>query len=357
MKGKLLKLEALRGFSALYVVLHHFAIFQKGKYLIFGFDLMSLFSFGGEAVLVFFVLSGFVIQYSYENSKDKSFKLFFMKRFLRIYIPLVCVMLLNTLMLAYQGTLMSSFKFGDFIGNLFMLQDTIVLKDNVICGPYLANSPLWSLSYEWWFYMVFFVVINKLKEKASAFIYIVSIIAAVSYIFYPFFINRIFLYIIIWWIGVEFARVYKAKGVIRFKDLLLPFSILLLDTIILRVALTLNHKNVTDIFAYPIVEYENLSSACLLVVFAMIWYKFRWFLFDYTVGLFKPLANVSFGIYISHWFLVSTATYLDFISNDLIRFFCYLLVCIVFSYLIERVVYVRLNKVIMGKIFDRGTNR
>ena len=59
-KSRLWKLEGVRGFAALYVLIHHLShplIGQSG--------LKALpFRFGQEAVIVFFLISGFVIEYS-----------------------------------------------------------------------------------------------------------------------------------------------------------------------------------------------------------------------------------------------------------------------------------------------------
>lgn len=88
-KKRLEKLEAIRGFAAIYVVFYH--LFASGI-VIFGVNLSFLFRFGQEAVILFFLLSGFVIYHSFIKSKDHSnFKVFFWKRFLRIYIPLIIV--------------------------------------------------------------------------------------------------------------------------------------------------------------------------------------------------------------------------------------------------------------------------
>jgi peptidoglycan/LPS O-acetylase OafA/YrhL len=53
------RLDYLRGFVALYVVLYHLRDNELFKGLSFGF----LFQFGQEAVIIFFLLSGFVIKY------------------------------------------------------------------------------------------------------------------------------------------------------------------------------------------------------------------------------------------------------------------------------------------------------
>jgi peptidoglycan/LPS O-acetylase OafA/YrhL len=97
--NKLDKLEAVRGFAALYVVLHH--MFDSGIYF-FGINFSFLFRFGQEAVILFFILSGFVISYSFEKSINKSFSLFFTKRFMRIYLPLIIVCITHYLLQVYD---------------------------------------------------------------------------------------------------------------------------------------------------------------------------------------------------------------------------------------------------------------
>lgn len=63
-KNRLEKLEAVRGFAALYVVFFHLL---PQKILLFGLNIGILFRFGPEAVIVFFVLSGFVIKYTWKD--------------------------------------------------------------------------------------------------------------------------------------------------------------------------------------------------------------------------------------------------------------------------------------------------
>ena len=85
---KVYKLEALRGFSLLYVVLHHSL---PHKIIVAGINIGNLFRFGQEAVILFFLLSGFVINYAFQTGKNKTFRTYFLKRFSRIYIPLLII--------------------------------------------------------------------------------------------------------------------------------------------------------------------------------------------------------------------------------------------------------------------------
>jgi peptidoglycan/LPS O-acetylase OafA/YrhL len=78
---KLNILEAVRGGAALYVFLGHFIV---GSFIAKTNFLSFFFRFGQEAVILFFLMSGFVIELSGLRKKT-SFHDFFYKRFLRIY--------------------------------------------------------------------------------------------------------------------------------------------------------------------------------------------------------------------------------------------------------------------------------
>lgn len=128
-KNRLEKLEALRGFAALYVVLFHVL---PQEILLYGVNVGLLFRFGPEAVIVFFVLSGFVIKYTFERSADKSFKYYFIRRFIRLYIPLFFIYVLGYLLKCYNAGELASPEWGTLLGNLFMLKDVISQKTNVL---------------------------------------------------------------------------------------------------------------------------------------------------------------------------------------------------------------------------------
>ena len=345
-KKKLTMLDSLRGLASIYVVFNH--IFSTSL-IIGGLDFSIFFRFGLEAVIIFFLLSGFVIQYSYEQSKDKSFKPFFLKRFMRIYIPLICVYFANYFILLIQKTPVNlSWKL--ILGNAFMLQDLpYPVKQNVICPPLFNNIPLWSLSYEWWFYMLFFFIKNKLKNKASNFVYLLAILSTVTYLFYPFIINRLFMYLAIWWVGADLARLY-IMGTLNFYTLKKQFFTLatctgLLLYNFLHYGNGINSLRRGGIGLSPFLELRNFAFATIAVYIAVLWKKKHWFGFSKTIGLFLPLAPISFGIYITHWFLIVEAHYFDsFIPNTFIRYIMYFLVCFLFSYLVERVIYIYLSK-------------
>ncbi len=350
-RKKLMKLEALRGFAALYVLCHH----TFPKYTVIAGHPIAFFRFPQEALMIFFILSGFVIQYAYINASDKSFTSFFLKRLLRIHIPLVCVFAANYIIFVVTNDpTISTFSWSSLIGNLLMLQQVNEMwMHPVLFHPFLENLPLWSLSFEWWFYMIFFFAFTMLGNKASRFVYATGIIAALIYLIYPFFLNRELMYLVIWWSGAEIAKLYAAKKDINIKNLLSP--LLSLSTIfIILVCHALLYKNQNpaqelEFVRTPLVELRHFGFSVIAIVIAVYWRKLKWFGFKYTFGLFEPLASISFTLYISHWFLVSHATYLDaFISNIYLKSLAYFIPCCLFCYLVERIIYPPVSKRILS---------
>lgn len=348
---KLAKLEALRGGAAFYVMLGHTF---SDRLFIGGRNLSFLLDFGQEAVILFFILSGFVIQYSFERANDKSFTLFFAKRFLRIYIPLIIVFIVNYFLVCFQQRSIFYPDWMQLTGNILMLQDAGSLKPNVICGPFLGNSPLWSLSYEWWFYMLFFFIVSRNRKQASLIVYSIGLIAATTYFFYPNFINRILMYMIIWWIGADIAILYLNGRSISLRTLRGPLLALLATTLILILNAVFNKEKLAQQLGYstigvsPYLELRHFAFSFISILCAILWRNMKWIFFDKTIGIFGAFAKISFGVYISHWFLVAQASYLDgVVENGYLRYALYFAVCFLFSFVVERKIYPYLNNLIL----------
>jgi peptidoglycan/LPS O-acetylase OafA/YrhL len=343
--NKLDKLEAIRGFAAVYVIMTH--TFHQTP-VTQGIDFSFFLKFGQEAVILFFILSGFVIEYSFSKSEDKSFKTYFLKRFFRIFIPLFFVWAINYFIF-YFGNYKINISWHNVFGNLFMLQD-LSTKPNNIVTPFLGNLPLWSLSYEWWFYMMYFPIVKISKDSSSNFVYIVGIISAISYLFYPNFINRELYYLVIWWSGVVLARCYAENSEIKFLDLKKILFVLIIIIIILLLNVVLNYHGETSAYS-PVIEVRHFVFSLILLLCAYKWYKWNWVGFDIIFGIFRKIAPISYCLYISHYFLISNANYLDnVISNSNVKLSIYILNCVIVSYLIERMIYPKVNKYLMKKL-------
>ena len=139
------KLEFIRGIAALVVFFSHGAMNFYQLKLNKLYSLM--FNWGAESVMVFFILSGIVIELSQQNN-PKSAKAFMVNRLKRLY-PLFIVGLL----LAYS---ISGWQMWPALGNLFFLGS---LQGYIVPVPQL-NPVLWSLTFEFFFYCMYAVYIS-----------------------------------------------------------------------------------------------------------------------------------------------------------------------------------------------------
>lgn len=117
---------------------------------------------GIAPVVVFFVLSGFLVGGKVlERLLNGTFdaNAYAIDRISRIYVPLLPALLFTVVVCLVCG---SQISIGEFFGNLFGLQ-------GICCSPFAGNAPLWSLAYEFWFYLLagyiglFFGSANRVK--------------------------------------------------------------------------------------------------------------------------------------------------------------------------------------------------
>lgn len=188
------QLNTLRALAAIYVVLHHLFRHVDGIGLIF--------SFGQEAVIIFFLLSGRVISISEKKSR-KNASCFYLARLKRIYPPLILTLVITLIM--YQLNLIkATCSISSLLGTLFAMQDLSSLKPGVITDPFLGNAPLWSLSYEIYFYFSYPLIraaSEKYKNIAAHLVPSISCVGISTYLLIPNHFSLVNAYMIIWWIG------------------------------------------------------------------------------------------------------------------------------------------------------------
>ncbi|MEO8886234.1 MAG: acyltransferase [Mucilaginibacter sp.] len=308
---KFKKLEALRGFAALYIVVNH----------VFTFDIVKNsapaivrlpFRFGQEAVTMFFLLSGFVIYLSVSRSTTIDFPKYFLKRFVRIY-PILIITFIISIVVAFINQHHFVMEDGrTFIGNLFMLQD-LDGRPGYFTLPFLENWPLWSLSYEWSFYLlfypiyVFFIKENTIKISST---YVVLGISMCGWLLYMVFPNHLFLvvaYFSLWWAGVACAQVYLKYKTFTFETLKPVFWSLGVMTIITSVPFIwrLLYGGYLHPIEYPIITFRNYFMSIILILAGLTWWQTKLKGFDALLGWFEKIAPISYGLYVSHYVLLS----------------------------------------------------
>ncbi|MFF2657485.1 acyltransferase family protein [Kitasatospora sp. NPDC058032] len=138
-------LDALRGIAALAVAAHHFEIL---RIVPFGGEIAGHFDLGFYGVIVFFIVSGYIIPASLERRGDV--RAFWIGRIFRIYPALIVAMLLSEFILppAYQVLTFDSYHHDKLwlVGNGLMLTDML--------GVWNGFGVSWTLTYEMLFYFL-----------------------------------------------------------------------------------------------------------------------------------------------------------------------------------------------------------
>lgn len=287
------KLDSIRGSAAFYIFLTHFVlILDLPK------PIKIFFDFGQEAVVVFFLLSGFVISLSVYQKPQLTFQSYFSRRCHRIYFPLFFCFAISILISYFNGALTKRFSWMELAGNLLMLQDFSEVKPGVWFKPFLDNLPLWSLGYEWWFYILFYPVyrfLPKLPHKIY-FILTVCIISYLTYLIIPNHASLVLAYFIIWWSGVEAAAVFTQHGRFTYKNMRhIIFSLLLMSAVTAIPVFGAEHIRFGY---YPFLMFRHFGDACIFILLGIFWYQKGLVNFDKIFGVFAKIAPVSYSLYI-----------------------------------------------------------
>jgi len=308
-------LDILRGLAAFYVLVGHakwllWEGYTEGyknhpelysfidKIQVFGF---ASFAFGHQAVMLFFVLSGFVIHYSSYNQSLKSGEFSILtylgKRIKRIYPPFLFAILLTFVLdmvgmnLGYNiyfGTtnfwlmnknIISDLSVETLLGNLGMLQ-------TLVTPVWGTNGPLWSLMYEWWFYILYIPVffINKKQPVITALIigliFIASLYIPVEIYKWVTVIN----YFFAWYLGVIVADIYmgRIQGVKTIGGLALFIGFVLVGGTYIMGAKYMNDYFIAIVFVGVI--YMSLKYYMKLKAFSIL----------------QPLSDFSYTLYVIH---------------------------------------------------------
>lgn len=346
MSRKLWQLDALRGAAATYVVIYHAHFFMNTR-------LAPLFCLGPESVILFFLLSGFVISYSSDQRllQPGGLKSYLMHRFRRIYPLFAAALLLTYVAGSIRIGHWAAVEVPTLLGNFCMLQDIQWMKRGCWFSTYEGNEALWSLSYEWWFYLFFAVVVLNVPNKRHRMVALAaSLLAALTYPFAPTQIGLFVGYFYLWWSGVELARQLRREGCITWRGQAgnLVGLILLALAWSLPVVSEVRAGHHLRIGFEPFIEFRHAAAAVVFLVLGITWYRLKFVGFAKTLGWFVYVAPISYALYIFHVPLVQLASTLSPAAAAAI----YLLVLIPLCYVGEVVVQPQINL-----LFDRLVRR
>lgn len=171
----------------------------------FHWEIGRLIAMGSYAVLMFFVLSGFLIAHSIQQNvshqKNYSFSTYLRDRFFRIYPPflatLVLVFVLDIIAFQTNGDFYSLKQyFINFFINAFQLQEfppATFLNEHYMIELFRfrimgTDVPLWTISIEWWLYVFYgFLVFNIIRNpKPKVWQWLLLFALALSPLYYMF---------------------------------------------------------------------------------------------------------------------------------------------------------------------------
>jgi peptidoglycan/LPS O-acetylase OafA/YrhL len=186
-------LDALRGLTALYVVLHHaqwllwwpdVSAVHHGVLPHIQAALAQTLRFGHQAVLVFFLISGFCIHYGQAKAAAHrppgqavrwlplDLGSYAWRRLRRLYPPLLAALVLTTVLDVIGARIDPSYYLGatqystinaSLIGVGDRAWTTVLgnigLQSGLAVPMFGTDTPLWSLSYEFWYYALYPVLL------------------------------------------------------------------------------------------------------------------------------------------------------------------------------------------------------
>ncbi|MGX5560987.1 acyltransferase family protein [Bacillus thuringiensis] len=173
MSNRIKELDSIRGLAALTVVFGHFCLMLPSLPNSIKFSPLRFLWAGGEAVIVFYVLSGFVLSMALYHSKTNYWG-YLIKRFVRIYIPyyfwIIVTFVLFILFSSYEVVGLRDWFYDRWQGSITKLDilNHFVLLNNFFTENY--NPVIWSLAQEMRISIVFpllFLLFYKLNWKKT----------------------------------------------------------------------------------------------------------------------------------------------------------------------------------------------
>jgi len=314
-------LDAIRGLAAFYVLFYHarellFEGFHQGAQpelmalpsRIFTYATIS-FTFSHQAVVLFFVLSGFVVHLRFARDMQKTpltaklnVRQFYFRRIRRLVPALVLAMILTVLIdragmaqgyTIYQATT----PYPDINQNAYTEHDFFAGVQHLLFGGGLqawgTNTPLWSVRLEIWIYALYPLLWLLTKRSSQTALFVVSGVYIVGLLLLPagWVVRNVMLALPLWWMGALLAEIYNRRAPFSLKRVRgLVLLLLVLPLITLSPLAAQLGEPILDIFwalafmggiAVLLDQQDRIAS----------WKIWAWL---------KPLGDFSYTLYVIH---------------------------------------------------------
>ena len=326
--GRNLWLDLIRGCSALLVCLGHLrnAILVDYSELVHPNIAIKAFyivtSLGHQAVMVFFVLSGYFVGGAVLRSGAKfSWGTYLTLRLIRLWVVLVpCLFItcaVGMIVEHYVPSILAganieswhsgpklgeySADFSTFLANIFFMQ-------TIISPVFGLNSPLWSLANEFWYYMLFPLLLAFIGLlKPSSYLYRIATLIILMLISWclP---KDMFYGFLIWMLGVGvYVSQSKIKSLSHNTIRILLLIALILFGLALGCSKSSNWSSAMPIEPDYII---GLTFAFLCLILSNLSFpEMRW---PWFAKVSLHLSEISYSLYLSHFpivVLIATTVY------------------------------------------------
>ncbi|MFS1958103.1 acyltransferase family protein [Vibrio cyclitrophicus] len=296
--NRISNIQYLRALAVISVLLYHIKAVNL-KYFP-SIEMGDYFSNGSGGVDLFFVISGFIISYigrDYKPSLDVAIK-FLVKRFFRIYpvywiyssVVLVIYLLYPSMVNSSQG------------GDVNIIYSFLLIPHDLL--PLLMVG--WSLSYEVYFYIIFFVLILILPWSFHRYFYFLYVIVILLNIYYSrvdytegFILNP---FMIDFVLGTFCSNIYNDKINNSWRISSFIFPIVTIFFIVL-LFYSFNYKSHNSNFIRII--YFGLPSFVLVMIALFFEFKNNLSTKSYVLKLSEKIGDWSYSIYLSHILVIN----------------------------------------------------
>jgi len=352
-------LDGLRGLAALNVALAHFfgafyssLMFKSYPYLtkpevepsnLFIFlqsPFMNIFYNGHFAVLIFFVLSGYVLSIPfYKNYTNKSSILTkrLLGRYIRLNLPVAASILIsyfiltNNLYYNIEVKMVSEYDNKWFYGFFteiktfsFMLKS--LFYDAIVNKNEYFNVPLWTIYIEFIgsiFLLLFYIIVPKTSKKIE--FMLIFFLFGVLYYFYK--TDSIYFISIFLGAMLHHIKYLSKKAIFVFACIGLYFGAYQFDNIIYNYLPAINYN---EAILFDQKTFYNTIGAFFLVLVTIHGFASKFF----TSKILLFLGKISFSLYLIHFIIlcsVSSYFYVYFSTNILLNLLLFITILIILS--------------------------
>jgi len=311
-------LDLIRGLAAVAVLVYHV---RYKFFLAYGdlprHDWLTLLfytatSFGKDAVMVFFVLSGYFISGSIFRDRATgrwSWKRYLVNRLTRLWLVLLPGLLLtllwDTLGLSLYGSnpvytgaprpwehdyfpVADRFSVTTFFANAVFLQ-------TILAPPFGSNDPLWSLSYEFWYYILFplgwLAIVRPARPARAAVqvVFFVLLLMAVG--------TWIATYFPIWLMGTAVCLLPQIPALQR----RFPFGVVMTGLLAFCAFVAMTHLTaVIDLFSSSAAGLDYVNGAAFAIVLYILLHDRSPARDDLYSRVSHEIAGCSYTLYVVH---------------------------------------------------------